>query len=98
MSLSTQLTASALDCLCDYYTRKGGGVEALQGHIDLAAEELAAGVTITSVSFEGSGNSGVSNRTPQEMLDILGQVQRAMEGRQLRDEAQGNFRNHRIET
>jgi len=58
-----------------------GGLEKVAADMRTVAQELVDGVSLTSISFEGGGGSGQSNRTPAEMLEMLEAVAEYYEGR-----------------
>lgn len=58
-----------------------GGLEKVAADMKKVAQELLDGVSLTSLSFEGGGGSGIANRTPAEMLELLETVAEEYEGR-----------------
>ena len=57
------------------------GKNALEGRRDEVVEEILAGSTVTSVSFDGSAASGQVNRSPDELLGAIEEVLAHLEGR-----------------
>lgn len=74
-----------------FYETAGNGEELLVQHIQAAAQEWLAGVTVSSVAMGDASGSGSINRNPREVLMTLKQVRDAMEGRKRVDRAQAGF-------
>ena len=56
------------------------GLVALRAMRDKVVEEIADGVTLTSISFEGGAGSGQTNRNPQVLLSAIMEVLGHKEG------------------
>ena len=87
-----------VSALVVYYEREGYGEEALVADISRTAEELLAGVTISTISFGDSTGSGQVNRSPKELLPLLNSVLDAMRGKARVERAQAGFAGRYLST
>ena len=83
--------------IADSY-RRAGGLPVLEQAIDEARADLAAGVVVRSLSFEGSSGAFDIVMSPAERVDLLAKVRRVLEGGPADETVRGSFARRRIRT
>jgi hypothetical protein len=83
--------------IADSY-RRAGGLPVLHQAIDEARADMASGVVVRSLSFEGSAGQFQIAASPGERLEMLAKVQRVLEGGPADETVRGSFAARRIRT